>query len=131
MNPLVADTADRLEREATMLSVAELANYLQDALGQRMAAYMAGLNDAKQIGRYRKPGGPAPSARVERRLREGYKAVRMIADCYDVATARNWLFGTNSRLDEQAPVGVLRTARQPEDFSAVVRAARQFAAADV
>jgi hypothetical protein len=63
-------------------------------------------------------------------MREGYKVVRMIAACYDVTTARNWLFGTNSRLDEQAPIGVLRAARQPDDFSAVVRAARQFAAAD-
>jgi hypothetical protein len=80
---------------------------------------------------YRKPDGPTPTPQVELRLREGYKVVRMLLDCYDQATTRNWLFGTNSRLDDQAPIGVLRSGKVPEDFVAVVRAARQFASADV
>jgi hypothetical protein len=129
--PLLTPTVDRLEREAATLPIAEIAGYLQETLGQRMAAYLAGLSDVKQIGRYRKPNGPAPSPQVERRLREGYKVVRMIRDCYDEATATNWLFGTNTRLDDQAPIGVLRRATTPDDFVAVVRAARQFASADV
>jgi hypothetical protein len=108
------------------------AGFLQDTLGQRMtAAYLGGLNDVKQIGRYRKPDGPTPTPQVELRLRESYKVVRMLLDCYDQATTRNWLFGTNSRLDDQAPIGVLRNGKVPEDFVAVVRAARQFASADV
>lgn len=128
--PLIADNVEQLERQAAVLPVADVAGYLQDALGQRMSAYLAGLKDTRQVGRYRRPDGPAPTPQVERRLREGYKVVHMIADCYDEATARNWLFGTNTRLDDQAPIGVLRGAKDPEDFVIVARAARQFASAD-
>jgi uncharacterized protein (DUF2384 family) len=129
--PLVLSTAEQLERDAATQPVAVIAELLQSALGQRMTAYLAGLNDVKQIGRYRRPGGPTPTPLVELRLREGYKVVRMLLDCYDHDTARNWLFGSNSRLDDQAPIGVLRNGTTPEDFSPVVRAARQFASADV
>jgi hypothetical protein len=100
---------------------------LQGSLGQRMAAFLAGLSDAKQIGRYAHEDGPAPRAAVARRLRHGYKIVRMISDAYDTETAKAWLFGTNTRLDDQAPIEMLRAAESPEQFTAVVRAARQLA----
>jgi hypothetical protein len=61
------------------------------------------------------------------RLRHGYKLVRMISDAYDAGTAKAWLFGTNTRLDDQAPMEMLRVAESPEQFTAVVRAARQLA----
>jgi hypothetical protein len=51
----------------------------------------------------------------------------MISDAYDAETAKAWLFGTNTRLDDEAPIEVLRTAEQPEQFTAVIRAARQLA----
>ena len=69
--------AERLDRDATVLSVAEIAGYLQNRLGQRIAAHLVGLRDAKQIGRYRREDGPEPNQRTELRLREGYKVVRM------------------------------------------------------
>src|ERR1700728_1468160 len=98
MMPLVLSTAEQLAHDASAEPIATIAAFLQDTIGQRMTAYLAGLNDVKQIGRYRKPGGPTPTAQVELRLREGYKVVRMIRDCYDAETAKAWLFGTNSRL---------------------------------
>lgn len=58
---------------------------------------------------------------------EGYKVVRMLVDAYDEKTARAWLFGTNTRLDEQAPIEVLAAATKTSEFAAVVRAARQVA----
>ncbi|MGH2834409.1 MAG: XRE family transcriptional regulator, partial [Solirubrobacteraceae bacterium] len=111
--PLVLSTAQKLEDDATKLPVATIAGLLQDTLGQRMTAYLAGLNDVKQIGRYRKPGGPRPTTQVELRLREGYKVVSMIRYTYDTETAKAWLFGTNSRLDDQAPIGMLRIGKTP------------------
>ncbi len=42
-------------------------------------------------------------------------------------TAKTWLFGTNARLDDQAPIEVLRAAEATEQFTAVVRATRQLA----
>lgn len=127
MPALTAPAAEQLEHDAITRPIDEIAGYLQEHLGQRMAAHLGGLSDVKQIGRYLRPDGPAPSQRTEQRLREGYKVVRMIIDAFDEKTARAWLFGTNTRLDDRAPIGVLREATEPEQFADVLRAARQLA----
>lgn len=126
--PLLTVTeAQRLDDEAATRSIREIAAYLQDAVGQRVAAAIAGLIDAKQIGRYARESGPEPHGATERRLREGYKVVRMLVDAYDGKTARAWLFGTNTRLDDGAPIEVLGAAKDTEEFAMVIRAARQVA----
>ena len=51
----------------------------------------------------------------------------MLVDAYDATTAKAWLFGTNSRLDDQAPIEVLGDATETADFTMVVQAARQVA----
>jgi uncharacterized protein (DUF2384 family) len=127
MPVLTVSAAQRLDDEAATHSVREIAAYLQEAVGQRVAAAIAGLIDAKQIGRYAREDGPEPHGSTERRLREGYKVVRMLIDAYDGKTARAWLFGTNTRLDDRAPIEVLGAATDTSEFAAVVRAARQVA----
>jgi hypothetical protein len=124
---LTAHAAEQLERDATVLDPSEIATYLQSQLGQRMAAHLVGLSDTRQIGRYAHADGPDPSATTERRLREAYKVVRMIAEAYDAKTAKAWLFGTNSRLDDEAPIELLGQATETAELTAVIRAARQFA----
>lgn len=128
MTVLTATAAERLDDEAATRSVAEIAAFLQEALGQRPAAAIAGLSDVRQIGRYARQDGPLPRDMVERRLREGYKVVRMICDAYDASTAKAWLFGINTRLDDQAPIEVLGGAQTTAELVGVVRAARQLAA---
>lgn len=113
--------------EPTTRTVQEVATYLQDAIGPRMTAAIAGLSDPEQIESYARGEGPQPAGTVERRLREGFKVVRMLSEAYDADTARAWLFGTNSYLDERAPIQVLGQATQTSDFVAVVKAARQVA----
>jgi uncharacterized protein (DUF2384 family) len=125
MPVLTPPAAERLDHAATTLPISEVGGYLQDQLGQRIAAHLVGLRDAKQIGRYRKTDGPAPNQTTDLRLREGYKIVRMIVESFDEKTARAWLFGTNTRLDDEAPIDVLRQASDPAQFAAVRAAARQ------
>jgi hypothetical protein len=127
MPVLTVSAAQRLDDEAATRSIRDIAAYLQETVGQRIAAAIAGLSDAKQIGRYAKEGGPHPHEITERRLREGYKVVRMLTDTYDEKTARAWLFGTNTRLDDNAPIEVLGAASETAEFAMVVRAARQVA----
>jgi hypothetical protein len=102
---------------------------MQANLGQALTAHMAGLADTRQIGRISR-GEHRPQQATARRLREGYKAVSIIAELYDWETAKAWLFGTNTRLDDQAPVEVLGTARTDQQFTRIARAAKQFASAD-
>jgi|1185.fasta_scaffold105145_1 hypothetical protein len=130
MSAITEEAVDALERDATTQSISEIASYLQEQLGQRVTAYLAGLTDVKQIGRYARRDGPEPRANVDRRLREGYKVVRLIATPYDTKTAKAWLFGTNTRLDDNAPIELLGRAESTADFIAVQRAARQFASID-
>jgi len=127
MPVLTVSQAERLDHETTTLPVGEIAAYLQEQLGQRMAAFLAGLSDVKQIGRYTREGGPEPRDAVSLRLRQGYKIVRMISEAYDANTTKAWLFGTNTRLDDEAPIQLMRSAETPEQFTAIVRAARQLA----
>ena len=57
--------------------------------------------------------------------------MRMIVEAFDEKTARAWLFGTNTRLDDQAPIAVLRQATEPGQFATVRQAARQLASFEV
>src|SRR3954466_12149985 len=61
---------------------------------------------------------PRPD-RVRRRL--------MLVDAYGETTARAWLLGSNSRLDDEAPAWLLRHAEDPGDVRFLVPAARAFA----
>ncbi len=125
MPVLTPPAAEQLDHDAATLAISEIAGYLQDALGQRIAAHLVGSRDAKQIGRYRKADGPTPNPTTDLRLREGYKVVRMVVESFDDKTARAWLFGTNTHLDDAAPVDVLRRATEPSQFAEVRAAARQ------
>jgi hypothetical protein len=115
-----------IEQEATTRSISEIAKRLQTNLGQALTAHLAGLADTRQVGRIGR-GDHRPQPLTERRLREGYKAVGMVANLYDWETAKAWLFGTNTRLDDQSPVEVLGSAKTDQEFTDVARAAKQFA----
>lgn len=129
MTAITAERASAVEDDAVKLSIAQIAGYLQEHISQRMAAYLADLGDSRQIGRYAR-GDHKPSPATDRRLREGYKVVRLLVEAYDDNTARSWLFGTNTRLDDQAPIEVLQQATDTQTFIDVLRAARQFASVD-
>jgi hypothetical protein len=131
MPALTVDRAAELDRQARTVGLGELAAYLQANLGQRMTAYLAGLRDPKQVGRWQRPEAPQPSDQVMMRLREAYKIVQMLVEAYDAETAKAWLFGTNTRLDDRAPIELIREAETPGQFTPIIRAARQAAAFQV
>jgi hypothetical protein len=116
----------KIEHEATIRNVSEIAELLQASLGQALTAHLAGLADTRQVGRIGR-GEHRPQTLTERRLREGYKVAGMVANLYDWETAKAWLFGTNTRLDDQSPVDVLGSAKTDQEFTDVARAAKQFA----
>lgn len=115
----------KIETDAVRGEVSEIAAYLQEHLGQRIAAYLSGLKDPKSVGQWAK-GRVEPREVASLRLRHGYQATRLIAEAFGDETAKAWLFGSNSRLGGEAPAYVLRHARVPEDVSPVVLAAAAF-----
>jgi hypothetical protein len=61
-------------------------------------------------------------------LREGYQAARLLVSAYGDETAKAWFFGSNTRLDDQAPAYVLRHAKSWDEQRLIVPAARAFVA---
>jgi hypothetical protein len=61
------------------------------------------------------------------RLRYAYKVVRLLVEAYDASTAKAWLFGSNTRLNDEAPAYLLRRALTVADLRQLVPTARAFA----
>ena len=127
-----------VEREAVTTGFPEVAGWLQEHLGQQLTAYLAGLRDAKVVGRGRR--GSPPRATAEVRIRTANTAAlpfvgrererRMLVDAFGVKTTRAWFLGSNSRLDDEAPAWLLRHAGDPGDVRFLVPAARAFAGSE-
>jgi hypothetical protein len=90
------------DRAIGALSVEENLVYLQQTLGVRMAAYLADLPHTSLRAADLQDENAASS--VAKRLRGAYETVRLVVEVYDAETARTWLFGTNSFLDDEAPI---------------------------
>lgn len=110
-----------IDEAASRESIGEIIRYLRNTLGPHVAAYLVGADDDVNH-------GPSLSDVEARRLRDGYRVVRMIETPYDAQTAVAWLFGSNTQLADLAPIELLASATAPEDFDDVLIAARDFAA---
>lgn len=123
---LKAERIEEIQRESQITTVTKIADYLQETLGQKMTAYISGLNTPKTVGNWA-AGRSTPRDMAEIRMRHAFTAVKIIVDTYGVETAKAWLFGTNTRLHDEAPAYVLRHAKQIDDLRDVVPAAKTFA----
>ena len=119
------DKVEEIEREAVTTALPGIAAFLQSTLGQKLTAYIAGLTDPKAVGSWIK-GETAPRPPADMRLRYAFKIVRMLVEAYDAETAKAWLFGTNTRLNDEAPAYLLRRAEKVDDLLQLVPTARAF-----
>lgn len=123
---LLLDT-DAIEQQAQTATVSEMVAYLQEHLNTAGLVYVAGLSDAKMLGRWR--AGAKPHAKTRLRLQHAYHAALLVVTAYDADTAQGWFFGSNSKLDDEAPARVLRNAQSLDDLRLVVPAAKGFSRA--
>ena len=107
------------------LSLSEVASYLQEHLGQKLTAFVGGVEDPKTVGRWASGKIQPPFTRAVR-LRSAYDAARLIVDRIGDDTARAWFLGTSSFLDHTAPAVVLHDAKTPEECRHIVPAAISF-----
>jgi hypothetical protein len=116
---------ETLERETQTADLADIARYLQEQLGQQFTAYVAGIKDAKMVGKW--VAGTEPRSLPRIRLRQAYMAARMLITAYGRETTEAWFFGSNTRLDDEAPAWMLRHAQSFDEMRFVVPAAKAFA----
>ncbi len=119
---------EQIDREASITPLTDIVVFLRDHVGQKFTAYMSGLNDPKEVGAWT-TGKVKPQTPKDMRLRYAYRVVRMLVESYGDDTAKAWLFGTNTRLNDEAPAYLLRHAQVPDDFRDIVPVARAFAGA--
>lgn len=123
---LDADKVQQIEKDAATTKMPKIADFLQASLGQKLTAYVAGLTDPKAVGSWIR-GENDPRHPADMRLRSAYQVVRMLVEAYDAETAKAWLFGANTRLNDEAPAYLLRNAKTVDDLRQLVPTARAFA----
>ncbi len=117
-----ATTEEAVHGLATRMEVPDLVRSLLDVLGQRLTAVVAGVSDAKAVGKWAR-GERTPHRDVEQRLRHTFQIVQLLLQHESAETVRAWFLGMNPHLDDQAPA--LALGDRPER---VLQAARAFVA---
>ncbi|MEU1626148.1 XRE family transcriptional regulator [Streptomyces sp. NPDC020096] len=103
------------------MSIADIARFLQDHLGQRLTARITNISDPKQVGKWA-AGTSVPQSDKEERLRAALQVFQLIQDAESLYTARAWLIGMNPQLEDEAPAKVIADGR----FRDVMVAARAY-----
>jgi hypothetical protein len=121
-DPMNVASEQAIHGIVTRLDLPTQVRSLQDVLGQRMVAVVAGVSDAKAVGKWAR-GERTPHPDAERRLRDAYQITQMLLQYESAETVRAWFTGMNPDLDDQAPA--LTLGEHPHD---VLLAARNFLA---
>lgn len=116
--PRTARTATREAHERSVsFEVKDVAQYLQEALGQKLVAYIAGVGDSKQVGRWAQ-GTQSPRDEPERRLRAAFQIFHLLLAEESPHVIRAWFIGMNPQLDDDSPAEVIRDGRLKEALAA-------------
>ena len=107
-------------RRTVTLEVPGIAGFLQDTLGSKLTAYIAGVADPKMVTRWAS-GQSKPGTERERRLRAAYQVFQLLLEVEDEHVARAWFIGMNPQLEDETPSDCLR-AGQTKDVMTAARA---------
>lgn len=121
--PDLREALTEAHRTTVESSPGDKAAFLQDALGQKLVAYMAGISDARTVGRWAK-GDSSPRGAHSERLRDAYHVFQLLVTQESPHTVRAWFVGLNPQLDDESPAAALREGRSRD----VLVAAKAFLA---
>lgn len=113
---------DAAHAAAIRASVEDVAASLQELLGQKLTAVIAGVTDARAVGEWAR-GERAPHPKAEERLRHAYQIAEVLVHVESAQTVRAWFIGMNPELDDHPPALVIADAP-----ARVMQAARAFLA---
>ena len=97
---------------------------LQTRLTQRLLAYMIGISDGRDIGRYAR-GERIPHASTSQRLRNVYYLIALLGSSEDDVTIQAWLTGINPMLEDRSPAALLHESHEV-NLQLVLSAAKKF-----
>lgn len=108
-------------RQTTETSIEQITTFLEEVLGRKLVAALAGVADSKAVGRWA-AGERSPRAGAEERLRVAYQVFRLLLTEESKHTIRAWFIGLNPQLNDESPIMVIRAGR----FQEVMVAAKAY-----
>ncbi len=113
--PRTAATA--AHERSVSFEIKDVARYLQETLGQKLVAYMAGVNDPKRVGLWAQ-GAQSPRDEPERRLRAAFQIFHLLLTEDTPHVVRAWFIGMNPQLDDDSPAEAIRDGRLKDTLAA-------------
>jgi len=121
--PQLRSAPQDAHRKAVESTIKDVAGYMQEVLGQKLSAYIAGVADPRTVGRWA-AGERTPRAEYEQRLRCSYQTFQLLLTEESPHTVRAWFLGLNPQLDDKSPAQSIREG----NFREVLVAAKAFLA---
>lgn len=123
---------DQLENKAIepkfCTTVQSIASGLQDVLTQKLTAYIVGLSDGLDMGRYVR-GEKIPDSGTDKKLRDLHSLVSDFLKVKDSETIQVWFLGKNPELENDSPANILHSGFM-ENYLRVMGAADKFVAGE-
>ncbi len=113
---------------ATRADVDVLVKDLRAALGPRLVALLAGVNETRAVHQWADGTRELRSAATEQRLRLAYQLWKLITTRDSDRVAQAWFAGLNPKLDDTSPARLVRDGDLDEVGPRLLAAARSFAA---
>lgn len=102
--------ATKAHRQTVESSPADVARFLQDALGQKLVAYIANVSGPRTVAHW-VAGTRSPGTEAEERLRAAFYIFRLLGEVESSHVVRAWFAGMNPALDETAPATAIHEGR--------------------
>ena len=90
-------------RQSVSASMSEVASFLQELLGRRLVAFVAGVKDGKTVTRWASGEVIGVRQESEQRLRTAYEIAQLLIQFDSPRIVRAWFIGLNPQLDDVSP----------------------------
>lgn len=119
-----AQMLEQAHRQAVITPMSDVVSFLQDLLGRRLVAYVAGVKDAKTVSRW--ANGEVESVRQESeaRVRTAYEVAQLLVQFDSPRIVKAWFIGLNPQLGDISPAEAIKEGKLKE----VKASARAFVA---
>lgn len=87
-------------------SLTKVAKFLQETLTQKLVAYLIGISDGRDVGRYVR-GEREPHFKTKIKLRDLFVLVTLMNQSEDAETIQAWLMGRNPELGDLSAASLL------------------------
>lgn len=104
-------------RRAVESTPADMVRFLQDALGQKLVAYIANVSTPRTVARWVNEDRTMGSNAADR-IAAAFQIFRLIVVAESDHVVRGWFAGLNPLLDDESPATVIREGRYREAMAA-------------